>query len=168
MTWGPTWRGSRRIPTAAAVCAMLSAPLAACSPADLAASCVPPKSKAVIASELVGTFKGAKDADDAGIVLKEKHGQGGGTLSVRNWPTGDYYRDSLGATFDGTGTWEIQPASKTVKNPLLHLHFEEPKEFASGGTVDMLSVASDSKRTVIYEDTDPDVCPKFRLELRRN
>ncbi|MDQ8706827.1 hypothetical protein RCO28_30800 [Streptomyces sp. LHD-70] len=168
MTWGPTWRGSRRIPTAAAVCALLSAPLTACSPAGVAASCVPPKSKSVSASDLVGTFEGAKDADGAGIVLKEKPGEDGGTLSVHNWPTGEYYRDTLGATFDGTGTWEIQPASKTVKYPLLQLHFEEPKEFAPEDTVDMLSVAYDSKRTVIYEDADPDVCPKFRLELQGN
>ncbi|MDK1475478.1 hypothetical protein QNO07_18980 [Streptomyces sp. 549] len=33
-----------------------------------------------------------------------------------------------------------------------------------GDSFDMLSAAADSDRIVLFEDADPDICPRFRLE----
>ncbi|MEU8030322.1 hypothetical protein AB0C13_17025 [Streptomyces sp. NPDC049099] len=45
----------------------------------------------------------------------------------------------------------------------VQLSFTEPRSFLNGDTLDKLSIATDAKRTYLYEDDDPDVCPKFRL-----
>jgi len=84
---------------------------------------------------------------------------------VRDRPTGDWYRSELGDAFDGSGTRVGPPGAGTGGTPRVGLRLTEPKLFLDGDTLDTLSVASDAERTFLYEDDDPDICAKFRLQL---
>ncbi|MGW1596420.1 hypothetical protein [Streptomyces sp. NPDC002343] len=97
------------------------------------------------------------------ITLKASAAGTGGTVTVRDRPTGDWYKSELGETFDGSGTWDVEGGSEAGDHARVHLSFTEPELFLRGYTVDMLSVATDSEHTYLYEDDDPDVCPAFRL-----
>ncbi|MFE7431214.1 hypothetical protein [Streptomyces sp. NPDC057545] len=118
-------------------------------------------------ADLAGTFEGVRDAKGVRLTLTTAPGQAGGTLAVRNWPTGDYYRAELGETFDGSGTWEIDRPTTSDASPLLRLHFDKPRDMLRGDTVDLLAIAVDSDRAVIYKNDDPDTCPSFRLDLKK-
>lgn len=115
--------------------------------------------------ELAGTYVGEGHAKGATITLKTSGGKPGGTVTVHDWPTGDWYRGELGDTFDGKGTWDVEGGTRSGEHAQVHLFITEPRLFLRGYTLDALSIATDSKRTHLYEDDDPDVCPAFRLRL---
>ncbi|MET9885217.1 hypothetical protein ABZZ20_19210 [Streptomyces sp. NPDC006430] len=54
------------------------------------------------------------------------------------------------------------------RRSLLRLHFDKPELLLPGDTLDKLSIGIDGKRTFVYDDRDPDVCPDFRLRLQQN
>ncbi|MFI6942368.1 hypothetical protein ACIBI4_24110 [Streptomyces sp. NPDC050418] len=158
-----------RLLPAALVLGLLS-PLSACSLGGSGARCVPADANGVSTDgDLVGTYKGERDAKGVRLTLEAGTAQNEGKASVRNWPTGDYHRDALGETFNGTGTWSVDwDSTGSPQNPVLQLDFEKPDVFAAGDTLDRLSIAADSDRTVFAHETDPDMCPKFRLERQRH
>jgi hypothetical protein len=152
-----------RLLTAAAVLALLS-PLTSCSSASTAVeACMGKQAASATTGEVEGTYVGEADAKGVKITLKASGTDTGGTVTVRDWPTGDWYRSELGETFDGSGTWDVEGGYEAGDQARVHLSFTEPELFLRDYTVDMLSVATDSERTYLYEDDDPDVCPKFRL-----
>jgi hypothetical protein len=156
---------SPRVVAVVTALVVLAGTLSACG-ADAFERCVPEESAEAGGADLAGTYEGKRDAEGVRLTLTTVPRQSGGTLSVENWPTGDYYREELGETFDGSGTWEIDPPSGPEKSPLLRLHFDKPKALLRGDTVDLLTIAVDSKRTVVYKNDDPDTCPSFRLDLK--
>ncbi|MEV3992068.1 hypothetical protein AB0J57_24460 [Streptomyces sp. NPDC049837] len=158
-------RHSHAVATTAAL-AVLTAMLSACG-SDTFERCVPKESAAASSADLSGTYEGRRDAEGVRLTLATAPNQSGGTLSAENWPTGDYYWEELGDTFDGSGTWEIDPPSGPDESPMLRLHFDKPKDMLRGDTVDLLTIAADSERTVIYKNADPDTCPSFRLDLKK-
>ncbi|MGW8985344.1 hypothetical protein ACWGQ9_22130 [Streptomyces parvus] len=149
----------------AAVVLPLLLPLGACS-FDSARKCLP-DSGSVSSAEIVGVYKGLRDAENVSVSLEtddERPGASGGRVSVKNWPTGDWYRPELGETFDGTGTWEFRSAGKAGERAAVSFAFTEPRRFGVNDTLDTLMVAADADRIVLYENDDPDICPRFRLE----
>ncbi|MEV7729347.1 hypothetical protein AB0P15_32195 [Streptomyces sp. NPDC087917] len=159
-------RPLRTLTTAAAL-SLLTFQLTGCGASSTFERCIPPEATAAGGSELAGTYRGKHDADGVSLTLSLTPGHNGGDLTVENWPTGDYYRAELGATFKGSGTWEIDTPSNPKDHPLVHLYFTQPHDWLSGDTVDRLSVAMDSTGTVLYENSDPDTCPDFRLDLTK-
>ncbi|GAA3158037.1 hypothetical protein GCM10010521_52590 [Streptomyces rameus] len=155
--------GRPRLVTAAAVLGLLT-PLAACSSASTAVeACMARQAKSVTSGEVAGTYRGEAHAKGATITLTASDDHTGGTVTVHDWPTGDWYRSELGDTFDGSGTWDVAGGYGADDHGQVHLSFTAPELFLRGYTVDSLSVATDSERTFLYEDDDPDVCPAFRL-----
>ncbi|MEV5546562.1 hypothetical protein AB0L35_10620 [Streptomyces sp. NPDC052309] len=101
------------------------------------------------------TLKGSKNKPDSG------------TVTVHDWPTGDWYRSELGETFDGSGTWSVvQGSTSATEFAHLSLSFTAPERFLNGDTLDSLSIAQGDGRTCLYADGDPEVCPVFRLRLQ--
>ncbi|MER6994808.1 hypothetical protein [Streptomyces sp. NPDC000410] len=147
--------------------AVLAGTLSGCG-SDVFERCVPEKSAAVSSADLDGTYEGRRDAEGVRLTLTPAAGQAGGTLTAENWPTSDYYRDELGDTFDGSGTWAFDAASAPGKDPLLRLNFDKPRDMLPGDTVDLLTIGVDAKRTVVYKNDDPDTCPSFRLDLKKS
>ncbi|GAA4909138.1 hypothetical protein ACFPM3_12075 [Streptomyces coeruleoprunus] len=145
---------------------LLSTTLTACG-TDAFERCVPEESASAAAAGIDGTYEGVRDAEGVRLTLTNGSGKAGNTLTVENWPTGDYYRDELGETFDGSGTWEIDRSTASEQSPLLRLHFDKPKPLLRGDTIDLLTITSDDKRVVLYDNTDPDTCPSFRLDLEK-
>lgn len=150
-------RPPHRLLTAVAV-AVLLVPLAGCSAASTAVeACLGKQADGATAGELAGRYVGEADAEGVAITLMASEREpGSGTFTVRNWPTGDWYRSELGDAFDGSGTWSVQSAQ-------VHLSVTAPERFLHGDTLDALSIAEDGSRLSLYEDDDPDVCPAFRL-----
>ncbi|MEU1010231.1 hypothetical protein [Streptomyces sp. NPDC005890] len=152
-----------RLVTAAAVLGLLS-PLAACSSASTAVeACMGKQATSATSGELEGTYVGEADAKGVTITLKASDKGTGGTVTVRHWPTGSWYKSELGDTFDGSGTWDVVGGTGSDAYGQVHLSFTEPKRFLQDDTLDSLSIAEDGERVYLYEDDDPDVCPKFRL-----
>lgn len=152
-------------PPRAVVAAVLLLPLGACS-SDSARKCLP-DSGSVSSADIVGAYKGLRDAKGVSFSLEadeERTGASGGRVTVKNWPTGDWHRPELGETFDGAGTWEFQPARKPGERDMVSIVLTEPRTFGVNDTLDTLTVTSDSDRIVLYENDDPDICPRFRLE----
>lgn len=161
----PAGRLLRRM-TAVAVLALLS-PLTACSSASTAVeACMAKQATSVSSVDLVGAYAGEGGAKDVTVMLRSTDGKPGGTVTVRHWPTGDWYKSELGATFNGSGTWSVQSGSGSEGHARVQLSFTEPRTFLSGDTLDELSIATDGKKTYLYQDDDPDVCPTFRLRMR--
>jgi hypothetical protein len=156
---------SLRLVALAVASPLLTLGLTACGASGGLGRCIPAGDAAVGAGGLVGTYRGVHDADGVSLTLSLTPGRNGGTLTVDNWPTGTYYRAELGKSFKGSGTWEVDAPSGPQGRPLVHLSFTQPHDWMSGDTVDRLAVASDSTRTVLYEDSDPNTCPDFRLDL---
>ncbi|MEU2717510.1 hypothetical protein [Streptomyces sp. NPDC007205] len=151
--------------TAVAVPALLS-PLAGCSSASTAVeACMAKQADSATPGELAGTYGGEGDAKGATITLRASGSKPGGTVTVHHWPTGDWYKRELGATFNGSGSWSVQSGTGSEAHARVQLSFTEPRTFLNGDTLDKLSIAMDSERTYLYEDDDPDVCPKFRLRM---
>ncbi|MFF9022383.1 hypothetical protein [Streptomyces eurythermus] len=149
--------------TAATVLALLS-PLASCSSASTAVeACMGKQAVSATTGELEGTYTGEAHAKGVEITLKASDTGTGGTVTVRDWPTGAWYKSELGETFDGSGTWDVEGGHRPGDHAQVHLSFTEPELFLRDYTVDMLSIAEDSQRMYLYEDYDPDVCPTFRL-----
>ncbi|MFE3608138.1 hypothetical protein [Streptomyces goshikiensis] len=158
----------RRSGAALAALAALAGSLTACG-SDALERCVPEESTTAGAAQLVGTYEGFLKAKDIHLTLTATPGQNtGGTLTVENWPTGSFHRSGLGETFSGSGTWELESGRPPTSRSLLRFHFEQPELFLPGDTLDKLSIGIDAKRTFVYDNPDPDVCPDFRLKLRRN
>ncbi|MDN3260130.1 hypothetical protein QWJ26_09980 [Streptomyces sp. CSDS2] len=158
----PTGGGARLV-TAAAVLALLS-PLSGCSSASTAVeACMGKQAVSATTGELEGTYTGEAHAKGVEITLKASDTGTGGTVTVRNWPTGSWYRSELGPTFDGSGTWDVLSGAGSDDYGQVKLSFTEPERFLQDDTLDSLSIAKDSERLYLYEDDDPDVCPTFRL-----
>ncbi|MEU1402147.1 hypothetical protein ABZ471_07225 [Streptomyces sp. NPDC005728] len=154
-----------RLVTAAGVLGLLS-PLAGCSSASTAVeACMAKQAASATSGELAGTYVGEDHAKGATITLKASDTRTGGTVTVHNWPTGDWYKSELGDTFDGSGTWDVVGDTRPGEYVQVHLSITEPELFLRDHTVDSLSIATDSKRTFLYEDDDPDTCPIFRLRM---
>ncbi|MFK0253655.1 hypothetical protein [Streptomyces sp. NPDC090445] len=146
----------------------LTWPLTACGGPGVFEHCVPEESSTASSAELEGSYEGSLDAKGTRLVLKTRPGESGGTLTVENWPTGDSFRNELGPSFSGTGTWQIARPSGSEKSALLRLHFDPPKpDLPTPDTIDLLSIGIDAKRTFLYDNADPDTCPDFRLQLQR-
>ncbi|GAB7103950.1 hypothetical protein JCM4814A_22640 [Streptomyces phaeofaciens JCM 4814] len=145
---------------------LLLLPLGGCS-SGTPETCMPRDTSGISSADLPGTYVGAQDAEGATITLGPSDGSGKGKVTVRDWPTGDWYRSELGDTFDGSGTWGFDPGAGTGGTPRVGLRLTEPKLFLDGDTLDSLSVAADAERTFLYEDDDPDICAKFRLQLEK-
>ncbi|MFD6182681.1 hypothetical protein [Streptomyces goshikiensis] len=157
----------RRSVAAVAALAALAGSLTACG-SDALERCVPEESTAAGAAQLVGTYEGLLKAKDIRLTLTATPGQNtGGTLTVDNWPTGSFHRSGLGETFTGSGTWEVESGRPPNSRSLLRLRFEQPELFLPGDTLDKLAIGIDAKRIFVYDNSDPDVCPDFRLKLRR-
>lgn len=156
-------RTLRALAAAATLC-LLAFELTGCGSAT--GRCIPPEASAADGSDLAGTYRGKHAAKDVRLTLAPTAGRNGGTLTVENWPTGDYYRSELGDTFKGAGTWDVDTRSN-AGHPLVHLSFTAPHDWMSGDTIDRLSVAMDTTRTVLYENADPDICPDCRLDLAK-
>ncbi|MBD0741430.1 hypothetical protein [Streptomyces sp. CBMA152] len=152
---------SRRALGAVAALVVLAATLTACG-SDALKRCVPVPVKSAAPGDLVGRYEGAHEADGVRLTLSS-----GGAMRAEKWPTGDYHRAELGNTFNGSGTWEIEPATASNDRALLRLHFTKPALFLKGDTLDKLTIGIDSTRTDLYQDFDPDVCPDFRLQLQK-
>ncbi|MEU8955500.1 hypothetical protein AB0C93_14465 [Streptomyces sp. NPDC048518] len=119
--------------------------------------------------DLAGTYRGEGDAEGVTLTLKapgaSESGPDGGKVSVRDWPTGDWYRSELGEAFDGSGTWSVvQGGTSATEFAHLSLSFTAPERFLNGDTLDSLSIATSGGRTYLYAEDDPDVCPSFRLQ----
>ncbi|MEU9377903.1 hypothetical protein AB0D94_29660 [Streptomyces sp. NPDC048255] len=159
---------SHRIRRAAAALAVLVGSLTACG-SDTFERCVPEESTTAGAAQLAGTYEGSLKAEGVRLTLTaDPGGKGGGTLSAENWPTGGFHRAELGEAFSGSGTWEVESGQSPNGRSLLRLHFEKPQLFLPGDTLDKLSIGIDAERTFVYDNSDPDVCPDFRLKLQRN
>ncbi|PKV86229.1 hypothetical protein [Streptomyces sp. TLI_146] len=152
---------SRRALGAVAALALLTAPLTACG-SDALERCVPVAAESATPGELIGRYEGAHEADGVRLTLSP-----GGAMRAEKWPTGDYHRAKLGKTFDGSGTWEIESATASTGRALLRLHFTKPTLFLQGDTLDKLTIGIDATRTDLYQDTDPDICPDFRLRRHK-
>ncbi|GAA0601851.1 hypothetical protein [Streptomyces crystallinus] len=152
----------RRALGAVAALAVLPATLTACG-SDALERCVPAAAESATPGELVGRYEGAHEADGVRLTLSP-----GGAMTAQKWPTGDYHRAELGKAFNGSGTWEIEPATSATHRALLRLHFTKPALFLQGDTLDKLTIGTDATRTDLYEDFDPDVCPDFRLRLQKS
>ncbi|MFG2722540.1 hypothetical protein ACGFW5_30230 [Streptomyces sp. NPDC048416] len=157
---------SRLLPSSASAAAfvLLMAGLTGCGASSPLGHCLPGGAPGVKAADLAGTYQGRHEAKGTAMTLVPVPDRNGGTMTVENWPTGDHYRAELGDTFKGSGTWEVDEPMSTQHGPLVHLYFTRPHDWMSGDTVDLLTVAGDSTRTVLYEDADPDICPDFRLD----
>ncbi|MER5728999.1 hypothetical protein ABT084_11815 [Streptomyces sp. NPDC002138] len=155
-----------RTTAAGAALAVLCWPLTACGLAGGSDErCVPAPATTASTVDLEGSYEGSLDAKDARLTLTTRPGEGGGTLTVQNWPTGDSFRKELGTSFSTTGTWELDQPSAGSPHALLRLHFDPPKPgLPAPDTTDLLSVGIDAKRTFVYADNDPDTCPDFRLQ----
>ncbi|QHA05207.1 hypothetical protein GQF42_19615 [Streptomyces broussonetiae] len=151
--------------TAVAVPALLS-PLAGCSSSSTAVeACMAKQATSVGSVDLTGTYTGEGDAKAVTLTLRPPVGRSGGSVTVRNWPTGDWYRSELGDTFNGSGTWDVDYSGGSGKPPHVSLSLTSPRLFLNDDTLDKLSIAEGSGRTYLYENDDPDVCPKFRLKM---
>ncbi|MFD8979740.1 hypothetical protein [Streptomyces sp. NPDC059564] len=157
-----------RIRRATAALAVLIGSLTACG-SDSSERCVPEASTTASAAQLVGSYAGSLKAEGTRLTLTATPGANqGGALTAENWPTGSFYRSKLGETFNGSGTWEVEPARSPDGRSLLRLHFDAPELLLPGDTLDKLSIGIDAERTFVYDDRDPDVCPDFRLRLHKN
>ncbi|MER7721273.1 hypothetical protein ABTX99_30850 [Streptomyces flaveolus] len=157
-----------RVPAAAAVLALLTC-LPGCSSAPTAVEgCMGKQAVGATAGQLAGTYRGEGDAEGVTLTLKAPESEAGsGTVTVHDWPTGDWYRSELGETFDGAGTWSVvQGGTSATEFANLSLSFTTPERFLNGDTLDSLSIAEGDGRTYLYADDDPDVCPAFRLRLQ--
>ncbi|ATZ25812.1 hypothetical protein ACFZBM_13945 [Streptomyces lavendulae] len=159
-----------RIRTAAAALTALAWPLTACGlsggPSE---RCVPAPATSATTADLEGDYEGSLDAKGTRLTLTTRPGEGGGTLAVENWPTGDSFREELGASFSTTGTWELDRPTAGYRHALLRLHFDPPKpDLPAPHTLDLLSIGIDAERTFVYADKDPDTCPDFRLQRRQS
>ncbi|MEU3821596.1 hypothetical protein AB0E74_18555 [Streptomyces sp. NPDC030392] len=155
----------RILTAAAAVLALLSC-LPGCSPAPTALEgCMGERAVGATSAQLAGTYRGEGDAEGVTLTLKASESKpGSGTVTVRDWPTGDWHRGELGETFDGSGTWSVvQGGTAATEFARLSLSFTAPKRFLEGDTLDSLSIAEGDGRTHLYAEGDPDVCPAFRL-----
>ncbi|WP_125542639.1 hypothetical protein [Streptomyces sp. WAC05292] len=130
--------------------------------------CVPEAADTAGAAQLAGTFEGELEAKGVRLTLALTPGTAhGGSFTVENWPTGDSsFHAHLGKAFSGSGTWVVDPAGSGRDRTTLLLDFAEPEGIMQGDTLDRLSIGIDAKRTFVYDDPDPDVCPDFRLRLR--
>ncbi len=111
--------------------------------------------------------EGLRDAENVSVRLKAdgtRPGASGGRATVENWPTGDGYRPELGEISDGTGTWEFEPAGRAGEMATVSLAFTEPGKFGVNDTLDTLTVEAVPDRIVLYENDEPDICPRCRLE----
>lgn len=159
---------SHRTAAALAALAVLAGSLTACGSGAFE-RCVPEESTTASAAQLVGTYEGSLKAAGVRLTLTATPNQNsGGTLTVENWPTGSFYRSKPGEAFTGSGTWEVESGRPPKSRSLLRLHFEQPELLLPGDTLDKLSIGVDAERTFVYDNADPDVCPDFRLRLRRN
>lgn len=157
---------SHAIRCATAALAVVVGLLTGCG-SDSAERCVPEPSTTVSAAQLAGTYVGSREAEGVRLTLSTTPGGNrGGTLTTENWPTGSFHTSKPGRAFTGSGTWEVEDARASTRRSLLRLQFEDPAEVTSGDTLDKLSIGIDARRIVIYDDTDPDVCPAFRLQLQ--
>ncbi|MEU7557040.1 hypothetical protein [Streptomyces eurythermus] len=163
MTRVPLTGGGARLVTAAAALVLLS-PLAGCSSAATAVeACMGKQALSATSGELAGTYVGEAHAKGVTLTLEASDDSTGGKVTVRNWPTGSWYRSELGSTFDGSGTWDVLSGTGSDEYGHVQLSFTEPERFLQDDTLDSLSIAKDSQRMYLYEDDDPDVCPTFRL-----
>jgi hypothetical protein len=140
--------------------------LPGCSSAPTAVEgCMGKQAVGATSGQLAGTYRGEGDAEGVTLTLKaSKSAPDGGTVTVHDWPTGDWYRSELGETFDGSGTWSVlQGGTSATEFAHLSLSFTAPKRFLDGDTLDSLSIAQGDGRTYLYADDDPDICPAFRL-----
>ncbi|MHC6627893.1 hypothetical protein ACYTFC_17670 [Streptomyces globosus] len=130
--------------------------------------CVPEAADTAGAAQLAGTFEGEREAKGVRLTLALTPGTAhGGSFTAENWPTGDSsFHAHLGTTFSGSGTWVVAPAGGGWDRTMLLMDFTEPEGFGKDDTLDRLSIGIDAKRTFVYDDPDPDVCPDFRLRLR--
>ncbi|MYR44326.1 hypothetical protein [Streptomyces sp. SID5910] len=157
-----------RLPAAAAVLALLTC-LPGCSSAPTSVeACMGKQAVGATPGQLAGTYRGEGDAKGVTLTLKASQGKpGSGTVTVHDWPTGDWYRSELGETFDGSGTWSVvQGGTSATEFARLTLDLTTPKRFLEGDTLDSLAIAEGDGRTYLYTDDDPDVCPAFRLRLQ--
>ncbi|KOV62712.1 hypothetical protein [Streptomyces sp. MMG1121] len=151
--------------TAVVVPALLS-PLAGCSSSSTAVeACMAKQADSVSSTDLTGTYAGEGDAKGTTITLTSTDGRPGGTVTVHRWPTGDWYKSELGAEFNGSGTWSVRSGTGSDAHARVRLSLTEPRTFLNGDTLDKLSIAKGAGQTYLYEDDDPDVCPKFRLKM---
>ncbi|MEU5807576.1 hypothetical protein [Streptomyces sp. NPDC047718] len=157
-----------RHPTgAAAALLFLAWSLTACSGTGggLFERCVPAEGATASTFDLEGSYTGSLDAEGVRLTLVTSPGEIGGKLTVQHWPTGKSFRSELGASFDTTGTWQLEMASASVKHPMVRLYFDPPKPgLPIPDSLDRLSVGIDEKRTFLYDNADPDTCPDFRLQ----
>ncbi|MGW6948480.1 hypothetical protein [Streptomyces xanthophaeus] len=159
-------RRSQSIRRTAAALAVLAGSLTACS-ADAFERCVPEESTTAGAVQLPGTYEGALKAKGVRLTLTTASGgEGAGTLTAENWPTGSAHEATLGKTFSGSGTWEVETDNAPNRRRVVRLHFDKPELFLPGDTVDKLSIGIDAERTFVYTNPDPEICPKFRLKLQ--
>ncbi|WP_405710303.1 hypothetical protein OG264_16615 [Streptomyces xanthophaeus] len=159
-------RRSHRIRRTAAALAVLAGSLTACS-AETFERCVPEESTTAGAVQLPGTYEGALKAKGVRLTLTTASGgKGAGTLTAENWPTGSAHEATLGKTFSGSGTWEVETDNSPDRRRVVRLHFDKPELFLPGDTVDKLSIGIDAERTFVYTNPDPEICPKFRLKLQ--
>ncbi|MFI8252004.1 hypothetical protein [Streptomyces filamentosus] len=154
-----------RLPVAAAVLTLLFC-LPGCSSASTAVeACMGQQAVGATSGELAGTYRGEGDAEGVTLTLRASPTvPGSGTVTVHDWPTGDWYRSELGDTFDGSGTWSVvQGGATATEFARLSLSFTAPKPLLDGDTLDSLSIAETDGRISLYTQDDPDVCPAFRL-----
>ncbi|QGV77312.1 hypothetical protein [Streptomyces ficellus] len=157
-----------RLTVTAVVLALLSC-LPACSSASTAVEgCMGKQAVGATSGELAGTYRGEGDAEGVTLTLEASESEpGSGTVTVHDWPAGDWYRSELGAAFDGSGTWSVvQGGTSATEYAHLSLSFSAPERFLDGDTLDSLSIAEGDGRTYLYAEDDPDVCPAFRLRLQ--
>ncbi len=141
--------------------------LTACG-SDAFERCVPKASATVSAAQLIGAYEGSREAEGVRLTLAAAPGGNrGGTFTAENWPTGSFHKSPPGKAFTGSGSWAVQDALPPKGRSLLRLQFDDPAEVTTGATLDKLSIGIDAKRIFVYDDTDPDVCPAFRLKLRQ-
>ncbi|MER8095951.1 hypothetical protein [Streptomyces goshikiensis] len=159
---------SHRIRRTTAALTVLVGSLTACG-SDALERCVPEASTTASAAQLVGTYEGSLEAEGVRLTLTATPGGNrGGTLTAENWPTGNFHKSQPGRAFTGTGTWEVEDARPPKGRSLIRMQFDDPSEVTSSDTLDKLSIGIDAKRIFVYDDSDPDVCPDFRLKLRQN
>ncbi|MET7359764.1 hypothetical protein ABZS76_15070 [Streptomyces sp. NPDC005562] len=155
--------------SAAAAAVGLLACLPGCSSASGAVEgCVGAQAVGATSGELAGTYRGEGDAEGVTLTLKAPEASesepGGGKVTVRDWPTGDWYRSELGEAFDGSGTWSVvQGGTSATEFAHLSVSFTAPERFLGGDTLDSLLIAERDGRTSLYAEDDPDACPAFRL-----
>ncbi|WP_077796929.1 hypothetical protein [Streptomyces sp. JHA26] len=155
-----------RLPAAVAVLALLTCLPGCSSEPTSVEACMGKQAVGATSGQLAGTYRGEGDAEGVTLTLKASRDESGsGTVTVRDWPTGDWYRSELGETFDGSGTWSVvQGGTSATEFAHLALSFTTPQRFLKGDTLDSLSIAEGDGHTHLYADDDPDVCPAFRLQ----